>query len=302
MLVFFIHSDGMFSHSVCRFPYYRENKQGWQNSIRHNLSLNDCFIKVARSKTSSGEDGTIDSAGKGSYWMLDPSANDMFEQGNYRRRRTRRQRHTTNHLLAAQLHANVSDTHFYRTRHSAVQTENLKNDYFFCFGFSLFSAQKASSPSSSAAAATSFIPFAYHDFVSQSNTFPLCASAATANESAEIYKQSALRAIGRRHYSARFVASAADEYYRRTNAKMPAPLLDLFVTDSTIDAATAATATTAKSEAITTNNRWQKIGGSDSSGGAKIENRTKTTSSPLHSNSADKKSTLFSIEHIIKKE
>lgn len=33
---------------------------------------------------------------KGSYWTLSPTANDMFERGNYRRRRTRKQRHLLN--------------------------------------------------------------------------------------------------------------------------------------------------------------------------------------------------------------
>ena len=62
------------------FPYYRENQQRWQNSIRHSLSFNDCFLKVPRSP---------DKPGKGSFWTLHPDSGNMFENGCYLRRQKR---------------------------------------------------------------------------------------------------------------------------------------------------------------------------------------------------------------------
>lgn len=89
--------NGIYQFIMERFPYYHENKQGWQNSIRHNLSLNDCFIKVPREKGLFRISYRLlrrilldlGKPGKGSYWTLDSKCDEMFENGNYRRRKRR---------------------------------------------------------------------------------------------------------------------------------------------------------------------------------------------------------------------
>jgi len=61
-------------------PYFRNKAgQGWRNSIRHNLSLNECFVKAGRSPN-----------GKGHFWAINPANFDDFSKGDFRRRRAQR--------------------------------------------------------------------------------------------------------------------------------------------------------------------------------------------------------------------
>uniref|UniRef100_A0A672YNP3 Fork-head domain-containing protein n=1 Tax=Sphaeramia orbicularis TaxID=375764 RepID=A0A672YNP3_9TELE len=59
------------------FCYYRHADPTWQNSIRHNLSLNKCFIKVPRQK---------DEPGKGGFWKIDPQYAERLLSGAYKKR------------------------------------------------------------------------------------------------------------------------------------------------------------------------------------------------------------------------
>ncbi|XP_024270084.1 forkhead box protein J1-B-like [Oncorhynchus tshawytscha] len=75
------------------FCYYRHAETSWQNSIRHNLSLNKCFMKVPRQKNEPG---------KGGFWQIDPQYADMFVNGVFKRKR-------------------MSAIHFNTQRHSKTQ-------------------------------------------------------------------------------------------------------------------------------------------------------------------------------------
>lgn len=59
------------------FAFFRGAYQGWKNSVRHNLSLNECFIKLPKG---------LGRPGKGHYWTMDPASELMFEEGSFRRR------------------------------------------------------------------------------------------------------------------------------------------------------------------------------------------------------------------------
>jgi len=73
--------NGIYDFITKNFPYYRNREnQGWRNSIRHNLSLHECFMKLP---AKGGKNG------KSHYWVLDPNHEVLFEEGNYRRRRRR---------------------------------------------------------------------------------------------------------------------------------------------------------------------------------------------------------------------
>uniref|UniRef100_A0A914NAM5 Fork-head domain-containing protein n=1 Tax=Meloidogyne incognita TaxID=6306 RepID=A0A914NAM5_MELIC len=72
----------IYNFIMAYFEYYKNHNQrcSWQNSIRHSLSFNDCFVKVPR---------TPDRPGKGSFWTLHALCGDMFENGCFLRRQKR---------------------------------------------------------------------------------------------------------------------------------------------------------------------------------------------------------------------
>ncbi|XP_076849274.1 forkhead box protein Q1b [Brachyhypopomus gauderio] len=85
-----------------KFPFFRGTYTGWRNSVRHNLSLNDCFLKVLRDPSRPW--------GKDNYWMLNPRSEYTFADGIFRRRRKRITKKPLEDL----------ETHVRVTKHSGI--------------------------------------------------------------------------------------------------------------------------------------------------------------------------------------
>ena len=69
--------SGIYHFITKHYPYYRTIDKGWQNSIRHNLSLNRYFLKVPRSQ---------EEPGKGSFWRIDQNCETKLIDQAWRKR------------------------------------------------------------------------------------------------------------------------------------------------------------------------------------------------------------------------
>ena len=109
--------SGIYQFIMMNFPYYQQSRRGWQNSIRHNLSLNKCFVKVPRDKSDPG---------KGCYWALDSSFEEMFEEGRFWRRK-RRPKHAQSKEREEELDTSSSPGEFDKSH--AVKTGLIPAEY-----------------------------------------------------------------------------------------------------------------------------------------------------------------------------
>ena len=57
------------------YPDFTASKGAWKNSVRHNLSVNECFMKAGRAPN-----------GRGYYWKIHPACMNNFKNGNFIRR------------------------------------------------------------------------------------------------------------------------------------------------------------------------------------------------------------------------
>ncbi|SCV68692.1 BQ2448_813 [Microbotryum intermedium] len=64
----------IYAYIMACYPYYKKEDAGWQNSIRHNLSLNECFVKTAREPNNPG---------KGCLWAIVTGCEDQFADGGF---------------------------------------------------------------------------------------------------------------------------------------------------------------------------------------------------------------------------
>ncbi|XP_073537739.1 forkhead box protein I2-like [Phyllobates terribilis] len=65
----------IYNYVVDKFSFYRRSKTNWQHCIRHSLTNNDGFKKVARDESDPE---------KGGYWTLEPNCDKILDNGHFK--------------------------------------------------------------------------------------------------------------------------------------------------------------------------------------------------------------------------
>lgn len=95
---------------MAKYPFYQSQKGNWQNSIRHNLSLNKAFYKVPRA---------ANNPGKGSFWCLDQEVFDVTSK--IRCNKTKRNAKNMAESLDFETHSGMGSSVKDILRHREVQ-------------------------------------------------------------------------------------------------------------------------------------------------------------------------------------
>lgn len=104
---------------IQNFPYYQSRTdKSWRNSIRHNLSLNECFIKVGKAGN-----------GRGYYWSIHSANLNDFKKGDFRRRQARlRAKHDKNHAVPTSKFP--KETKEKTTNQQNQNTQNFQSNFY----------------------------------------------------------------------------------------------------------------------------------------------------------------------------
>ena len=77
----------IYDHIMEAHPFYRTTTLAWRNAVRHNLAINDCFVKAGRTEV-----------GRGFYWAIHASYVRAFSNGNFTVVRRKTQKNSQNQV------------------------------------------------------------------------------------------------------------------------------------------------------------------------------------------------------------